>query len=224
MPPTRLTLRQDCLIVGPMNWPRATVIVRWIVAGAVGGGGLFLLARVMANESNWMAVFGKSLFGLAGLMTGIVLVAPEIVRWAVGPISHLLDNILLPSETVLPPVDFKLARFYGQGGRYEEACEEYLKTLHYHPDNAEACVEGIRAAALAGNESLAKKFYQRARRIMRSEEKRQWLEEVYAARHQPLDDVGEAEPEALPEGVGETEPEALPERTSEAAPEIKPET
>lgn len=190
-----------------MNWPRTRVILRWIVAGGISGSGVFLLARVMTSESNWTAVFGKSLFGLAALMTGILLVAPEIVRWAVSPISHLLDSILLPSETVVPPVDFTLARFYGQSGRYEEACEEYLKTIHYHPDNAEACVEGIRAAALAENEPLAKKFYQRARCIMRSPEKRQVLEAVYAARHQPLIDTEEAEPPSLPEGTSEAEAE-----------------
>ncbi len=190
-----------------MNWPRATVILRWVAAVGIGGGGVYLLARVLASESNWMAVFGKSLFGLAGLMTGVLLVAPELVRWAVSPISHLLDSILLPSETVPPPVDFKLARFYGQSLRYDEACEEYEKILRYHPDNAEACLEGIRAAALAGNEPRARKFYQRAQRLMRSDDQRHLLEAVYAARHQLLSDAGEAEPETLPAGTDATGPE-----------------
>ena len=39
----------------------------------------------------------------------------------------------MPSETLRPPVDYKLARFYYQQMRFEEACEEYFKLLSYHP-------------------------------------------------------------------------------------------
>ena len=58
----------------------------------------------------------------------------------------------------------------------------------------EEYLEGIRAAGLAGDEKLARKFYQSALKVMRREDKRRLLEDVYAARHQPLENV-----EALPE-------------------------
>ncbi len=172
-----------------MDQPRPSVIVRWIVAALIGGGGVFLLARVMAHESNWMSVFGKSLFGISAMITGVLLVSPELVRLAVAPISHLIDSVLLPSETVTPPADLKLARFYGQAMRYDEACEEYERILHYHPDHPDAHLEGIRAAALAGNERLAAKFYHHAQRHLRSRETRGLLDAVYAARHQLLGDT-----------------------------------
>ena len=189
-----------------MQWPRVTVVLRWIAAGSVGGGGVYVLASTMSHATSWVAVFGRSLFGLAGMIVGVLFVAPEVVRWAVSPISHLVDSILLPSEKIHPPVDFKLARFYGQALRYDEACEEYVKILHYHPDNAEAYLEGIRAAALAGNEALAKKFYHGAQRLMRAGDKRRLLDAVYAARHQLLNDAGEeAAPAILPESAVEAE-------------------
>ena len=185
-----------------MDRPRASVLVRWTAAGLLGGGGMIVLARMLHSEGG-VPLIGRSLLGIGALITGVLLAAPELVRWAVSPLSHLLDSILLPSETVHPPVDFKLARFYGQTLRYDEACEEYVRILHYHPDNAEAYLEGIRAAALAGNEPLATKFYHQARRLLRTGDQRGLLDAVYAARHQPLSDAGEAPPETLPEGASE---------------------
>ena len=181
-----------------MNRPRPSVVLRWIAAGLIGGGGVFLLARVMANESNWMAVFGKSLFGLSGMITAVLLVSPELVRLVFAPFSHLIDSVLLPSEKVIPPADLRLARFYAHGLRYDEACEEYERILQYHPDNADAHLEGIRAAALAGNERLAAKFYHHAQRILHSPQARGLLDAVYSARHQPLANTDADEPETAP--------------------------
>ena len=185
-----------------MDRPRATVLVRWAAAGLIAGGGVVVLAR-LAHGEGAVPLIGRSLLGIGALITGALLAAPELVRWAASPISGLLDSILLPSETVHPPVDFKLARFYAQTLRYDEACEEYVRILHYHPDNAEAHLEGIRAAALAGNEPLAAKLYRGARRLLRTGDQRHLPDAVYAARHQLLNDAGEAEPAALPENAGE---------------------
>ena len=182
-----------------MNWPRPTVAVRWGVAGLLASGGVFVLVRMFYRVGDGAPLIGRSMLSLAGLFLGAILVAPEFARWVASPITNLIDSVLLPSETILPPVDFKLARFYGQSLRYDEACEEYEKILLYHPDNAEACLEGIRAAALAGNEPLAKKFHHRAQRLMRTDDQRHLLEAVYAARHQLLNDAGETAPAALPE-------------------------
>lgn len=195
-----------------MEKPRTSVVLRWVAAGLMGGGGMVVLARLFRGEES-VPLIGRSLLGIVAIIAGAVLVAPEIVRWIVTPISNLLDSILLPSEKIHPPVDFTLARFYGQSGRYDEACEEYEKILHYHPDNEQAHLEGIRAAALAGNETLAKKFYQRARRLLPDgDNKRQELDAVYAARNQPLEGNEEAGAELEPESSPETleEPPKLP--------------
>ena len=179
-----------------MRLPRATVLARWTAAALTGGGGMFLLARVMANETDWIAVFGKSLFGLTGLMTGVLLISPECVGWALVPLNSVLDRILLPSDADPPPADYTLARLYGSQRRYEEACEEYAKIVHYHPEQITACLEGIEAARRAGNDAQARKFYRAARRILRTADQRRLLENVYALRYAPPEIPDEPEPAA----------------------------
>ena len=181
-----------------MDRPPLSVAARWVTAGLASVGGFALLARVPRGDWDW-SVLGKLLPGLGGLLIGVVLVAPELVRWALTPFSNLLDSILMPSETVVPPADLKLARFYGQSLRYAEASEEYARVLQYHPDHTEACLEGIRAAGLAGDERQAKKFYLAARRVLRGRNQRSLLEDVYEARHQPLDSLEDTIPEVSPE-------------------------
>ena len=171
------------------------VLARWIAAALIGGGGISLLARVMATETNWVVVFGKSLFGLTGLITGVLLIGPECVGWVLTPFNGLLDRILLPSDSDPPPADYTLARLYGGQLRYDEACEEYAKIVHYHPEQITACLEGIEAARRAGNDSQARKFYRAARRILRTVDQRRLLEDVYALRY--------AVPEPVAPAVGE---------------------
>ncbi len=166
-----------------MRFPRFAVVVRWLLAGLAGGGGVFELAHVLATEGNMMAAFAKSLFGLAALISAVLFVSPEAVGWAVLPLHRLLDSLFLPSESAPPPVDFNLARFYAKHLRYEEACQEYEKIIRYHPEQTTAYLEGIQAAAQAGDEQLAGKFHRAARRVLRSEVQRGLVENVYAARH-----------------------------------------
>ena len=118
-----------------------------------------------------------------------MLTSLELVRWTLTPLSCLIDSILLPFEEVVPPADLKLARFYGQSLRHAEAAEEYARVLRYHPRYADAYLEGIRTAGLAGDEKLARRFYQGAQKIMRVGDKRRLLENVYTACHQPLEVV-----------------------------------
>ena len=139
-----------------------------------------MLVRVMTVETNWVAVFGKSLLGLAAMISGVLLIAPECVGWAVLPLHRLLDHVFLPSESVPPPLDYTLARRYASQLRFEDACEEYAKIVHYHPEEANAYLEGISAAHRARNPAQARKFYRAARRVMRAEDQRRLLENVYA--------------------------------------------
>ena len=97
-----------------MDLPRPSVIVRWTLAACVGGGGLYSLARTMGGGDGVMLlIFAKCLLGLAALMTGVLLVSPEMVLVMLSPIHRALDHLFLPSESLPPPVDYTLARFYG---------------------------------------------------------------------------------------------------------------
>ena len=195
-----------------MTLPRFALLARWVAAALTGGGGMVLLARVMsAEDNNWVAVFGKSLFGVAGLISGVLLVAPEVVGWALAPFHGLLDRILLPSESGPPPVDYTLARLYAGQMRYEESCEEYAKIVHYHPEQVSAYLEGIDAARRAGNAALARKFYRSARRRVRTADQRLLLENLFALDY-ALPDAAGGEDE-LPETSGGEESAALREET-----------
>ena len=145
-----------------------------------------MLARVMAVETNWIVIFAKSLFGLAAMISGVLLVAPECVGWAVLPLHRLLDHIFLPSESEPPPLDYTLARRYAVQLRFEDACEEYAKIIRHHPEQADAYLEGISAARRAQDADRAGKFYRAARRVMRTEDQRRLLENVYATRYESL--------------------------------------
>ena len=142
-----------------MERPRTSVIVRWVVAMAVAGVGSRSLFLAMTHETSMGGVFLKSLAGLALLITAALFAGPEIVQWVIYPINSAIDAILLPSETLRPPVDYKLARFYYEQMRYEEACEEYFKILEYHPQEVAAYLEGIGAATAADKPDTARKFY-----------------------------------------------------------------
>lgn len=142
-----------------MRRPRTTVIIRWIVGGLIGLAGLRMLLRVMTQSENMISAFGGSLFGLATLITACLFVAPEFVGWAVMPIHRALDAVLLPSETLRPPVDYTLARLYHRQMRYAEACEEYFNVLRYHPQEVAAYLGGIEAATAANQRATAHKFY-----------------------------------------------------------------
>ena len=104
-------------------------ILRWLVAALGELVGWMTVIKVLNSGGDMMAVFAKCLFGLAAVVMGVIIIAPELVGWAVSPIHRLLDNILLPSESEPPPVNFKLARFYTRQMRYVEACDEYLKRV-----------------------------------------------------------------------------------------------
>lgn len=176
-----------------MEMPRASVLVRWLLAAAIGGSGIWLLASQLNGELNWVLVFGKCLFGMAGLLTGILLTSPEMVQWCLTPVHRMLDNLFLPSESESPPVDFTLARFYAQRLRYTEACLEYAKIIQYHPEQKMAYLEGMQAAGRGGDEEMSRRFYRGARRVMRSREERLLLENVHAVRHEPPDQTANEE-------------------------------
>ncbi len=142
-----------------MELPRTSVIIRWTIAAVVAGAGSWSLILAMTHETGMGGVFLKSIAGLALMITAALFAGPEIVQWVISPINSAIDAILLPSETMRPPVDYKLARFYYEQMRYEEACEEYFKILEYHPQEVAAYLEGIGAATAADKPDTARKFY-----------------------------------------------------------------
>ena len=166
-----------------MNKRRAFVATRWLLAVALVAwtARQFLMAGRATVEMDG-ALHG--IYALAGVLTAALLAAPEVVGWALTPLHRMVDAVLLPSGSEPPPVDYTLAHFYRQQMRYEEACEEYLKIIHYHPRQRRAYLEGIDAASLAGQPELAGKFYRLGRRVFRGPQIRRQLQDALQASRQ----------------------------------------
>ena len=199
-----------------MNRPRASVAARWLLAGALGA----WTARqfhVIGQTADPSAGALHGFYMLAGLLGAVALVAPELVGWAVMPLNVLIEAVLLPGETGAPPADYTLARFYVQQLRYDEAVEEYLKIIHYHPRELTAYLEGMMTAGQAQQVSLIDKFHRLGRRAFRSTKVRAQLQAVLensrltAAKLAEMPDEGTGEPpEDLALEAGENPPPASP--------------
>ena len=171
-----------------MSKPLFAVIVRWIVAIAL----LWVAVRLLvgaANGGDYLGAFAKCLYGFAAMMSGVILLGPELVRWAAIPIQRLLTSILFPGGSGTPPVDYTLARFYRRQARHDESVEQYLKIVHYHPQEIAAYLEGIDAAIAATDPESARKLYRSGMRRLRTPAARHQLELTYksATQQEPMD-------------------------------------
>jgi tetratricopeptide (TPR) repeat protein len=160
-----------------MQMRRLVLCLRWLLAG----GCLYLALRLFASamQSEMLGAFGRCVFGMAGLIASVVIVAPEFIPWIASPFLRLLDTIYLPSATEPPPVDYTLARFYRKRGRLDEAVQEYEKIVHYHPREVAAYAEGIQAAFEAGDAHTAARLYKKGRRYVRGVEPRNSIQRAY---------------------------------------------
>ncbi len=160
----------------PVDGRRALAAVRWLAAAGVGAWTVrqaFLVGREEVDKA--FAVL-HSFDAFAGLLVTVLLVSPEVAGWALSPINRLIDAVLLPSETGLPPADYTLARMYRQRMRYDEACDEYLKIIRYHPQELRAYLEGMNTAGASRQIELAAKFYRLGQREFRRIETRRLLQ------------------------------------------------
>lgn len=197
-----------------MNRHRAFTVLRWLAATALGlwtARQFYLVGHAPDGATMYGALHG--MYGLGGLLTTVLLISPELADWGAMPLNRMFDAVLLPGESAPPPLDYTLARFYLQQMRYEEACEEYLKIIHYHPRALPAYLEGMASAGRAGRADLAARLHRRGRRVFRERKIRERLQHV-------LDDSLVAAAEAVQ--AEEPAPELLPELTDEDAPPPEP--
>ena len=191
-----------------MNKRRVFVVARWLLAAGLAiwtARQLFIAGTTTVLAAGAMHGF----FGLAGLLGAAVLAAPEVVGWVISPLHRLIDAVLLPSESGPPPADYTLARFYCRQMRYEEATEEYLKIIHYHPRELTAYLEGTVAAGETGQMELARKFHRLGMRAFGSAAMRGQLDTALdasclAAAHAAETGTGAADEEVPHECTGDT--------------------
>lgn len=135
--------------------------IRWGVAAASVILQRFCLARTM-EASDVVAVFLPSASGVVLLVVAAVLITPEILWAILWVFEGILASVFLPSEKMVPPLDYRVARMYAAQRRFEEAVERYEFLTHYHPQATDAYLEGIEAAFHGGFEDAARAFFQRA--------------------------------------------------------------
>jgi tetratricopeptide (TPR) repeat protein len=83
-----------------------------------------------------------------------MLIAPEFSRLASSGLTAFIDAVFFPGgREAKPPYTLKLARFYVQKKRWDEAEAEYARMLSFHPDQPEAWAERLAIALKRGEEA-----------------------------------------------------------------------
>ena len=72
------------------------------------------------------------------------LIAPELAQLASSGFTSFIDAVFFPgSREAKPPYTLKLARFYVENQRFDEAEAEYARMLSFYPDQPEAWHERL---------------------------------------------------------------------------------
>ena len=75
------------------------------------------------------------------------LIAPEISILSSSSFTRFIDAVFFPgAREAKPPYTLKLARFYVEKHRWEEAETEYARMLSFYPDQPEAWQERLTLA------------------------------------------------------------------------------
>ncbi|MES2706021.1 MAG: tetratricopeptide repeat protein [Verrucomicrobiota bacterium] len=109
------------------------IIGRWLIA-------VFLIV--------WNADSGAILFAS---IFAAVLIVPEVTTIASAGFTSFIDSLFFPgSREKKPPYTLKLARFYVQKQRWDDAEAEYARMLSFYPDQLEAWKESLHVAFAQG--------------------------------------------------------------------------
>jgi len=164
-----------------MSTKTALMLARWTIGVLMVVQGAAILVKTGGGSFGGMGPSLLSLmlaFGLA--VSGLVLIAPELVSWVSSPLWRFITGIIYPDEKYkAPPVNYALPRSYHQRLRHEDAIEEYLKIIRYHPQEQAAYVECIEVMLFTHDLHGARKVMAQGLRKLRTKEaQRQLLEGV----------------------------------------------
>ena len=137
-------------------------LFRWSTAALCVVGSAVLMTKAMKIAG--IGAAGHVIGSMIGLVTAVLLVAPEtairVAEWCSRPFTDLL----FPSERLSkPPLSYRLARYYSGALRLEEAVEEYRSIIHYYPEERDAYRELISVARRLGQEDVCQKYEEQFR-------------------------------------------------------------
>ncbi len=124
---------------------------------------------------------------LSPVLLGMLLAAllgPEVRAWASAGFAAGIDAVFSPGgNEAVPPYTLRLARFYEEKGRWEEAEAEYARVLSHHPEQVEAWRERLELAFRRGVAAKpgAVEIAGAARRALRTEADREVIRACAAA-------------------------------------------
>jgi tetratricopeptide (TPR) repeat protein len=158
-----------------VRWPVAVVmffLTAWFFCS------LARLKPVEGETINFTALM-ECLYAFGTLITGAVLIAPELAELAAAPLNHLIENALFPTYSEDPPVDYRLARRYRAEGRYEEAVDQYYHILEYHPEELLAYLEGMETAFEGESPETAGDLCRKGLRKLSSPDARMQVQRIF---------------------------------------------
>ena len=123
-----------------------------------------------------LAAFPWLIFGIAPIVLAAAISAWPIAEFIAIPFMR----IYLPHVEGKPEPAYRLAEWYLEQHRFEEACREYAKILRYHPRELTArCLHIELLQAKVDDPVAARRSFRRGMRIHRNADDRQRLAQAY---------------------------------------------
>lgn len=124
---------------------------------------------IATKGGSQMMIFASALLAFAKGIAGIILVAPSLTRWALGPAFRCIDWIYSPGGyNRRPPLDYRLAELYRRERKFDEALERYSEIVRYYPREVSAHAWRYVILDQTSQRRKARAAQRRARRCLRT--------------------------------------------------------
>lgn len=151
---------------------RLNLLGRWVISGC------FFLLVLLERE-----------FGFFWLFPALIILLPEFFHLASSGFTGFIDALFFPgSREKKPPYTLKLARFYVQKQRWDDAEAEYVRMLSFYPHELEAWLESLRVAFAQGENAdpTADEILSKGLKKLKSPADKDALFATFNAREKPV--------------------------------------
>ena len=132
--------------------------IRWFLAAC----SMLLCIKLIAGALlmvDWLSAAFPVLASMACFLASVILIAPETTFRVAEWCSRPFVAILFPSDRFnKPPLSYKLARYYRDAQRWEDAARQYRKIIRYYPNEAAAYLELRQVAEQMGDNKMKQRY------------------------------------------------------------------
>jgi tetratricopeptide (TPR) repeat protein len=143
------------------------ITLKYLIPALLGAWIISTYAPPLAELESWFgAGTARILQGPLAIIIGLLgfWLRTSGARRLVGKFGDIGAELYYPSETAKrPPLSYRLAHYYVEDGRYDEAVAEYERIIGYYPDESPAYLELIESATLAEDLATAEKYRKKYR-------------------------------------------------------------